>query len=49
MDKIILNGDARQLNMVANYSMLKPFELHNPANWHVSLIVSSVRINYELI
>ena len=35
--------------MVENYSTFKSFEWDNPTNLHVSLIISSVRTNYELM
>ena len=34
--------------MVANYSVYEAIWRDNPMNWHASLIISSVEINYDL-
>ena len=45
----MLNGSTRQLKWWLIIAHLKPFEWDNPANLHVSLIVSTVGIYYELV
>ena len=46
----MLNCDARPLKkgMVTNYSVFEAIWRDNPMNCHVSSIISSVEINYEL-